>query len=87
MAKQFQVEILTPEKTIFAGQISSLVVPAALGYLGVLAGHAPLVANLTPGKIHFNPAAAAQKGIINNRGQGFLEVTKNKVTLLLDSAD
>ncbi len=86
MAKQFQVEILTPEKTIFAGQISSLVVPAALGYLGVLAEHAPLVANLTPGKIHFNPGAS-QNGIINNRGQGFLEVTKNKATLLLDSAD
>ena len=84
MGKLFQVNILTPEKKVFAGEVTSLVVPAALGYLGILADHAPLIANLTAGKIIFKKEAGTQ-AVIYNKGKGFLEVLKNKVTLLLDS--
>jgi len=86
MEKFFHVNILTPEKKIFEGDISSLVVPAAFGYLGVLGNHAPLIANLTTGRITYKDNRNSQK-VVNNKGKGFIEVLKNKVTILLDSVD
>ncbi|MFH0858641.1 MAG: hypothetical protein V1842_03775 [Candidatus Omnitrophota bacterium] len=83
MEKQFQVDILTPEGNIFEGKITSLVVPAALGYLGVLADHAPLVAKITPGEISFREATGNRR-VIYNKGKGFIEVARNKATLLLE---
>jgi len=80
----FHINILTPEKQIFEGELSSLIVPAALGYLGVLSNHAPLVANLTPGKITYKETRGKQT-TIKNTGKGFIEVVKNKATILLDS--
>ena len=51
MARKFKIEIVTPEKLVFSEEIESLVIPAERGYLGVLAGHAPLLATLQPGEI------------------------------------
>lgn len=84
MEKQFQVDILTPQGKVFEGKVTSLVVPAALGYLGVLANHAPLVANLKLGRISFREVTGRRRTIYN-KGKGFMEVARNKVTLLLDS--
>ena len=80
----FHINILTPEKKIFEGELSSLIVPAALGYLGVLSNHAPLVANLIPGNIIYKEDQGPQ-AVIKNAGKGFIEVTNNKATILLDS--
>lgn len=80
----FHINILTPEKQVFEGELSSLIVPAALGYLGVLSNHAPLVANLIPGKIIYKEARG-NEAVIKNTGKGFIEVTNNKATILLDS--
>lgn len=81
--KAFALEILTPERTVFAGPVISLVAPAALGYLGVLANHAPLSTTLTPGKIICREANGQAK-IFQSTGSGFLEVHHNRVTLLAD---
>lgn len=80
----FNAQIITADKRIFEGEISSLVVPSELGYLGVLADHAPLIANLRPGKITFRDNSGFEKEIIN-KGKGFIEVIRNKATILLDS--
>ncbi|MDD5196055.1 MAG: ATP synthase F1 subunit epsilon [Candidatus Omnitrophota bacterium] len=85
MEKSFRVNILTPEKNIFEGEIVSLIVPAALGYLGILADHAPLAASLKAGKIIFRGNTGEQT-VLYNKNRGFLEVAENKVTVLLDSA-
>ncbi|MDD2679739.1 MAG: ATP synthase F1 subunit epsilon [Candidatus Omnitrophica bacterium] len=85
MAKLFHVNILTPEKKVFAGEVVSLIVPAALGYLGILAGHAPLAANLKAGKIILRENSGEQT-VLYNKDRGFLEAAENKVTILLDSA-
>lgn len=45
------LEILTPERRTFAGDVESVVIPAADGLLGILYGHAPLLAMLKPGNI------------------------------------
>lgn len=84
MGKAFQLEILVPEDKVFAGKVTSLIVPAALGYLGVLADHAPLIANLVPGKITYIDNQGRET-LIKNNAKGFIEVVNNKATILLDS--
>ena len=83
MSKTFSVSIITPEKQIYQGKAVSLVVPAALGYLGVLADHDCLAANLVEGKIVVSEEAGNKVGFYSP-GKGFLQVLKNKVTLLLE---
>ena len=82
--KTFHLEILTPERTIYAGEVVSLTAPGGLGSLGVLANHAPLVTTLTPGKIAFREASGGSKTMLS-AGEGFLEVYKNRATLLADA--
>jgi len=84
--KLFKIHVSTPEKTIYEGEISSLVAPGELGYLGVLVDHAPLIANLVPGKIIIK-GGAAQPAIFNCKSTGILEVLKNDVNILVDSAE
>ena len=81
----FRLSIVTPEKTLYDADISSLVVPGTEGYLGILSHHAPLVTALKPGRIEFRDAddkvnMAAVSG-------GFLEVSNNVATLLADAAE
>jgi F-type H+-transporting ATPase subunit epsilon len=82
--KLFHIEVLSPSKVIFEGDIASLVVPAKLGYLGVLADHAPLAAALTKGNIIIRDSAG-KSTTLNSTG-GFLEVLNNHVSVLLDSS-
>ena len=86
MANYFHLNIVTPEKTVFDGQIESLVAPGELGYLGILAHHAPLVTGLVPGNITFR-AISGEITSLKSKGRGFLEVSKNNAILVLDSAE
>ncbi len=84
MSNLFQVDIVTPQGLTFSQEIASLIVPSELGYLGVLCNHAPLVASLAKGKIIIKDNAGNTK-VFSIDGQGFIEVLKNKVSLILDS--
>ena len=85
MAKKFKTEIVTPEKIVFSEDIESLVIPAERGYLGVLAGHAPLLASLQPGEITIKGAAKGELHFATSGG--FMEVTPGKAVLLTESAE
>ena len=79
----FKLEILTPRKRVFSGEVSSLVAPGELGYLGILANHALLVTTLVPGKVTFRePSGGTQ--VLQSAGNGLLEVHHNNATLFLD---
>lgn len=82
--KTFRLEILTPQKVCFTGQVVSLVAPGTIGYLGVLANHAPLMTTLVSGTVTFrDPAGATQA--LQSTGGGFLDVAGNRATILADS--
>ena len=84
MARKFKVEIVTPERVAYSQEVESLVVPAERGYLGVLAGHAPLLCVLQPGEI----AVRREGGTIRFASQGgFMEVTPGKTVLLTESVE
>lgn len=80
--KVFHIDVMSPDKMIYSGLAQSLVAPCTFGYLGVLADHAPLVANVVSGKIALKKETGELLEIACATS-GFLEVIKNKATLLL----
>ena len=79
----FSLQILTPKRKVFSGEVASLVAPGEMGYLGILSNHAPLVAALKPGKVTFRDPSGATR-VMQSAGEGLLEVQKNQAVLLLD---
>jgi F-type H+-transporting ATPase subunit epsilon len=80
----FQLTIITPEKVIFNETVVSLVVPGQLGYLGLLANHAPLMTSLVPGRLTLRKGNDGHQTIVMALDGGFLEFANNQATLLAD---
>ena len=53
MADKIRLEVASPERSVFEGDVSDLQAPAVDGYLGVLPGHAPMVTVLGSGVMSF----------------------------------
>lgn len=84
--KTFKVSVITPRHIVYDGQASSLIAPAELGYLGVLVNHAPLIANLVPGKITVRDPSDRTR-IFHSPGKGTIEILENNVNILIDSIE
>lgn len=80
------MSITVPGKVVFDQDVSSLVVPAQKGYLGVLAHHAPMIAQLKPGRITLRTSEDKVSNF-DLRTNGFLEFSDNRATLILDSIE
>ena len=76
-----KVEILSPDKLIFAGEVDSIQVPGKDGSLGILNNHAPLVASLKAGKVVLRTGGSEESFDLNG---GVVEVNRNKVIILSD---
>lgn len=86
MANLFYLNISTPEKTIFDGTTQSLVAPGTIGYVGILANHAPFITTLVPGRITAKDALG-KAFTYQSAGNGILEVFKDRATILLDTIE
>ncbi len=75
------LEILTPEKKIFEGEVSSVIFPGADGSFQVLNNHAPLVSLLQEGLVQYRVNDKMEQVAITG---GVVEVLKNEVILLAD---
>jgi F-type H+-transporting ATPase subunit epsilon len=76
------LEILTPEKKIFEGEVSIATFPGSDGSFQVMDNHAPLISLLKEGVVEYRSAKEpSQKIAITG---GVVEVLKNKVILLAD---
>jgi F-type H+-transporting ATPase subunit epsilon len=73
--------VLTPEKELFSGQISSVNVPGIKGQFEILKGHAPIVSALGTGKVKITDAAGTKTEI--EIAKGFIEVLRNEVSVLV----
>jgi len=78
-----QVSVISPERTIFEGDADSVVVPAWDGELGILRGHAPLMALLGAGRIRIRRGGQTEMFEVNG---GFLQVINNRVSVLSEAA-
>mgnify|MGYP001818841275 FL=1 len=83
----YQLNIVTPEKSVFDGEVSSSTLPGESGYLGVWAHHAPMVAALIPGVLTVHEGASESPTREWAIGGGFAQVAENKMILIVDSAE
>lgn len=79
----FPFELVSPERLVYSGKVSEVVVPGTEGEFGILAGHAPFVSTLKPGVLTIKGEGAPQKLFV--RG-GFAEANPQGLTVLAETA-
>ncbi len=87
---RLRVRLVTPERTLFEAEASAVELPSKSGYMEVLYGHAPLMAELGAGDVTIHGTEAAENeagGVVRlNVSWGFVEVLPNRVTILASDA-
>jgi F-type H+-transporting ATPase subunit epsilon len=83
-SKTFVLEIVSPERKVFAGDVEFGVFPGADGELGVLPRHAPLLSQLHAGEMKIVREGKSSFYAISG---GFLEVKDNKVTVAAETCE
>jgi len=83
--KIIKFEIVTPERIVLKEEITQITLPTKAGEITVLPNHIPLISSLTPGVVNVKKKDG-QEEIISISG-GFLEVGKDKVVILADTAE
>ena len=76
------LEIITPDKKIFAGEVTSVQVPGSMGQFQMLKNHAPIISTLINGKV--NVKTDKETLSFNVKG-GVVEMLNNKVVVLAES--
>jgi len=77
-----QLEIITPDKTIYSGEVSSATFPGVKGSFQVLNNHAPIISSINQGVVKYQDEKG--EGKIEVSG-GVVEVKGNKIILLAES--
>ncbi len=79
------LEILTPEKKLYNGEVYGVQMPGISGSFEVLDKHAPLISALKAGRVKVLKNKTNDVEFFDIKG-GFVEVLNNKVTLLAEGA-
>ena len=79
------LEILTPERKLFSGEVYGVQMPGISGSFEVLDKHAPLVSALKAGRVKVLRDKQNHTAAYDIQG-GFVEVLNNKVTVLVEGA-
>ena len=80
------LEILTPERKVYSGNVYGVQLPGEDGMFEVLERHAPLVASLKYGRLKILKDKQMSNTSFFNIQGGFVEVLHNKVTVLVEGA-
>ena len=84
MADTFQLEVVTPAREVVRERVTEAQIPARGGYLGVLPGHTPLLAEMGVGELSYH---AGGRVFSCTAIGGFVEVLGDRVIVLADSAE
>jgi F-type H+-transporting ATPase subunit epsilon len=84
MAKSFNVDVVSPEATVWSGEATFVVARTTEGEIGIMADHEPVMAALSTGAVKIE--SGDEKVTIGVHG-GFLQILNNQVTLLTDRAE
>ncbi|MEE3112908.1 MAG: hypothetical protein VX263_02285 [Bacteroidota bacterium] len=76
-----QLEILSPEKTLFTGEVDSVIFPGSQGKFQILNNHAPIISSLSQGNIDYKINSKTNQVEIK---RGIVEVLKNKISALIE---
>jgi F-type H+-transporting ATPase subunit epsilon len=79
-----KLEIVTAERPIYSDEVDMVVAPGALGELGILPHHASLMTMIDPGELRVKKGKEELSLAVSG---GFLEVHKDKIIILADTAE
>lgn len=81
---KIKFKIVTPERTVLESEIDQLTIPTQEGEITVLPDHIPLISVLAPGELI---AKTNGEDIAMAVSGGMIEVRKNEITILADTAE
>jgi F-type H+-transporting ATPase subunit epsilon len=80
----FRLEIVTPEKRVYADDVDFATLPGSEGELGVLPHHAPLISILGAGELRVRKGGVEESFAIIG---GFVQVLPDRVVVMAETAD
>lgn len=83
MAATLKLEIVTPEAKVFSDDVDMVTLTGSEGEMGILPQHMPLMTRLVAGEMIVNKG---KETIFLAVGDGFVQVTGNRVSILTDMA-
>ena len=78
-----QVSVISPERTLFDGEATQVVAPAYDGEVGILTGHAPMMALLGRGILRVSEGGGERRFTVEG---GFLQVVDDRVRVVTEKA-
>jgi F-type H+-transporting ATPase subunit epsilon len=82
--KKIKFEITTPERVVYTDEVDSITIPTSTGEITVLPDHIPLISLLVPGELRVKKGNEEELMAVSG---GFIEVRKDKVVILSDTAE
>ena len=79
------VEIVAADRKVWSSEAKQLSCRTVDGELGILSGHAPLLAVLASGEVHLDPIESQRRTITTDGG--FVSVDHDKITLVAEQID
>lgn len=76
------LEIITPDKNVFEGEVSVVTLPGKNGEFQILNDHAPLVSTLAKGNLTYQQGGSKNTFIVDG---GVIEIVNNKVLVLAEA--
>ena len=84
MANTFQLEILTPERHFFSGQVDALTFEAPDGQWTILKNHAPMIAALRAGTVKFRVDGVWKEAV---NSEGYMEISAAGIILFAQTCE
>jgi F-type H+-transporting ATPase subunit epsilon len=83
MASTFKIEIVTPERKFFEGEVEMLIARGINGDFGILPNHTPFVSPLGIGRLILEKDGKERIAAV---GEGYIEVNSDKTIIVADTA-
>ena len=84
MAGKLYLEIITPDKTFFSGEVEMLIYPTSDGERGIMYNHTPMVTPVVSGEVRLKNNDVWKKAAVS---EGFLEVSPDMTIMIVDTAE
>lgn len=83
--RTFSLEVITPQKSVFSGDVESFTAPGEVGEFQVLRGHAPFLSSIAVGEFRLLDQSGVE--IVYSTSGGFVEINHNKASFLADTLE
>lgn len=84
MANTFYIEIITPARTFYSGDVEMIVLKTPEGEMGILKDHMPMIVAVAIGPVRILKDGEWLEAVLS---EGFMEIMKDKTVILADTAE